>query len=170
MINSMPTIRFGCSVGLVAVVLLTVSCNLPFAPDAVSRVTISTPTPSSGSVIPITPIGIQSFIQRGSGVFSVPMTVESDREVDWAVLRVYLFHGNGAMDWCGHNLPDAPTWGPFEKGEKVSVTISGWQLSGPCEVTSIRAWLHTRNSGSNLPPTPSETVASGTLDVRYSFR
>ena len=166
----MPTIRFGLSVGVVAMALLTVACNLPFLPDPVSRITISTPTPPSGSVIPITPSGIQSFIQRGSGVFSVPMTVESDREVDWAVLRVYLFRGDGPNDWCGHNLPDAPAWGPFEKGEKVSVTISGWQFSGPCEVTSIRAWLHTRNNGSNLPPTESETVASGTLDVRYSFR
>jgi hypothetical protein len=47
------------------------------------------------------------------------MTVESDRDVDWAVLRVYLFRGDGPNDWCGHNLPDAPAWGPLEKAEDV---------------------------------------------------
>lgn len=150
--------------------LLTVACNLPFSPDPVSELTISTPTPAPGSVIPITPIGIQSFIERGSGVFSVPITVTSDREVDWAQLRVYLYRGPNLQDTCGVNLPDAPTWGPFEKGQTASVTISGWQLSGPCDVTSIRAWLHTRNSGLILPPNESETVASGRLDVRYTFR
>jgi hypothetical protein len=36
-------------------------------------------------------------------------------------------------------------------------------------VTSIRAWLHTRNSGLGLPPTASETVASGRLSVNYTF-
>ena len=166
----MPTIRLRIAVGVVAAAFLTVACKFPFSPDPVSRITISTPTPSPGSVISITPIGIQSFIQRGSGAFSVPMTVESDREVDWAILRVYLYRGDGPNDWCGHNLPDAPTWGPFEKGKKVSVTLSGWQFGGPCEVTSIRAWLHTRNNGSNLPPTESETVASGSLEARYSFK
>jgi len=165
----MPTIRFGL-VGVVAVALLTLACDLPLLPDPVSRITISTPTPPPGSVIPIARNGIQSFIERGSGVFSVPMTLESDREVDWAVLRVYLYRGDGPQDWCGHNLPDAPAFGPFEKGHKVSVTISGWQFSGPCEVTSIRAWLHTRNNGLNTPPTEAETVASGSLDVRYSFQ
>jgi hypothetical protein len=166
----LPTVARSAQVGVVTAAVLTVACNLPFSPDPVSRITISTPTPPPGSVIPLTPIGIQSFIERGSGAFSVPMTLESDREVDWAVLRVYLFRGDGPQDWCGHNLPDAPTWGPFEKGQKVSVTISGWQFSGPCEVTSVRAWLHTRNNGLNTPPTESETVASGSLDVRYTFR
>jgi hypothetical protein len=155
---------------VVATLLGTSACGSPSEPSPVASLIISTPTPASGSVIPITRIGIQSFIDRGSGAFSVPITVTSDREVPWAVLRVYLYHGPGPMDWCGHNLPDAPTWGPFAKGQSSSVTISGWQLSGPCEVTSIRAWLHTRNTGSNLPPTASETVAAGTLDVKYTFR
>ena len=121
-------------------------------------------------MLPITPIGIQSFIQRGSGVFSVPITVESAREVDWAQLSVYLYRGTERMEYCGQNIPDAPTWGPFARGQKESVTISGWQLGGPCEVTSIRAFLHIRNSGLLIPPTESETVASGTLSVNYTFR
>jgi hypothetical protein len=149
--------------------LVTAACS-PFSPDPVSRLTISTPTPPPGSVIPITPIGIQSFIQRGSGVFSVPITVESGREVDWAQLSVYLYRGTERMEYCGQNIPDAPTWGPFARGQRESVTISGWQLSGPCQVTSIRAFLHIRNSGLLIPPTESETVASGTLSVNYTFR
>jgi hypothetical protein len=103
-------------------------------------------------------------------VFSVPITVTSDRDVPWAQLYVYLYRGTERMEYCGQNLPDAPTWGPFAKGQTASVTISGWQLSGPCEVTSIRAWLHTRNSGLLIPPTESETVATGSLNVRYTFR
>ena len=165
----LPTVARSAKVGVVAAALLTVACSLT-SPDPVSRLTISTPTPPPGSVIPITRIGIQSFISRGSGVFSVPVTVTSDREVDWAQLRVYLYRGPGFNDWCGQNLPDAPTWGPYRKGQTASVTISGWQLSGPCEVTSIRAWLHTRQGGLGAPPNESETVASGSLDARYTFR
>jgi len=164
----MPTIRI--VVGVVTAALLTAACGSPSSPTPVRRLTISTPTPPPGSVIPITRIGIQSFIERGSGVFSVPVTVTSDREVDWAQLRVYLYRGPNFNDWCGQNLPDAPAWGPFAKGQTATVTISGWQLSGPCEVTSIRAWLHTRNNGLGAPPSEAETVANGSLDVRYTFR
>jgi hypothetical protein len=154
--------------GSIVAAALTMGCGSPTAPSPV--LTISTPTPAPGSVISITRIGIQSFIERGSGAFSVPITVTSDREVDWARLSVYLYRGAERMEYCGQNIPDAPTWGPFSKGQSASVVISGWQLSGPCEVTSIRAWLHTRNSGLLIPPTDSETVASGRLDVRYTFR
>ena len=94
----------------------------------------------------------------------------SDRDVPWAQLYVYLYRGSERMDYCGQNLPDAPTWGPFAKGQTATVTISGFQVSRPCEVTSIRAFLHTRNSGLLTPPTESETVASGSLAVNYSFR
>ncbi len=166
----MPTMKMRMSVGVAAVALLATACANPFSPSPVRRLTISTPTPPPGSVIPITRSGIQSFTSRGSGLFDVPITVTSDREVDWAQLSVYLYRGTGRMDYCGQNLPDAPAWGPFEKGQTVTVTISGWQLSGPCEVTSIRAWLHIRNSGLLIPPTESETVANGSLDVRYTFR
>ena len=156
------------SIALIAATVVTAGCSSPTEPTA--ALTIATPTPAPGSVIQITPIGIQSFIERGSGRFSVPVTVTSDREVDWAQLRVYLMRGPGPNDFCGHNLPDAPTWGPFKKGQTATVTISGWQFSGPCDVTAIHAYLHTRNNGLNLPPTESETVASGTLNVNYSFR
>lgn len=133
--------------------------------------TIAAPTPAPGAVIPAVQRGIQYFVDRNSGAFSVPVTVTSDREVPWAELWVYLYDDRpGGLGYCGQNLPDAPTWGPFKKGQTASVTITGFQISRvPCEVTSIRAWLHTRNSGLLLPPTESETVASGTLSVRYTF-
>ena len=147
------------------------ACGSPASPTVVKSLVISTPTPAPGSVIPVTLRGIQYFVDRGSGLFSVPMTVTSDRDVPWAQLNVYLFNGPGDVDYCGQNLPDAPTWGPFSKGQTVSVTITGFQLGSrmPCQVTSIRAWLHTRNNGSGLPPTTSETVANGSLNVNYTF-
>jgi hypothetical protein len=155
------------SITLVAATLFT-GCQLLTEPSPV--LTISTPTPAPGSLIPITAIGIQSFIERGSGTFSVPISVTSDREVPWAQLSVYLYRGAEQMNYCGQNLPDAPAWGPFKKGQTATVTITGWQLSGACQVTSIRAWLHTRNNGLLTPPTESETVASGSLSVSYTFR
>jgi len=147
------------------------ACESAAAPDPVKSLTIATPTPAPGSVIPLTLIGSQYFVARGSGLFSVPVTVTSDRDVPWAQLYVYLYDGGPGLGYCGQNLPDAPTWGPFSKGQTVSVTISGWQVSRtPCQVTSIRAWLHTRNTGPLTPPTEAETVATGSLTVSYTFR
>jgi hypothetical protein len=153
------------------VVLLTSACGSLSEPTAIRSLVISTPMPGAGSLIPTTLNGSQYFVARGSGLFSVPITVSSDREVPWAQLNVYLFDDSAGLGYCGQNIPDAPTWGPFSKGQTRSVTISGFQLGHvPCHVTSIRAWLHTRNSGLGIPPTESETVASGTLAVDYTFR
>ena len=147
------------------------ACRSPSEPTAVRSLVISMPTPALGSVIPTTLNGSQYFVARGSGLFSIPITVSSDREVPWAQLNVYLFDGSSGLGYCGQNIPDAPTWGPFSKGQTVSVTISGFQLGHvPCQVTSVRAWLHTRNNGLGIPPTESETVANGSLDVNYTFR
>jgi hypothetical protein len=157
-----------CFIAIIIAALFTNACGSPTEPSA--SLTISTPTPAPGSVIPIALNGSQYFIARGSGAFSIPITVTSDRDVPWAQLYVYLYRGSDRMDYCGQNLPDAPTWGPFSKGQTAAVTISGFQVSRPCEVTSIRAYLHTRNSGLLTPPTESETVASGSLAVNYSFR
>jgi hypothetical protein len=132
---------------------------------------ISMPTPAMGSVIPVVQNGSQYFLARGSGLFSIPITVTSDREVPWAQLSVYLYDGSDGLGYCGQNIPDAPTWGPFSKGQTASVTITGFQVSRvPCQVTSIRAFLHTRNNGLLIPPTESETVANGSLAVSYTFR
>ncbi len=155
---------------LLLAVLTACACENA-SPDPVRSLTISTPTPSPGSVIPLTLKGSQYFVERGSGLFSVPITVTSDRDVPWAQLYVYLYDASPGLGYCGQNLPDAPTWGPFSRGQTVSVTISGWQVSRtPCQVTSIRAWLHTRNTGLLIPPTEAETVAAGSLTVNYTFR
>ena len=160
------------SIAAVIAALLTSACGSPSEPTAIRSLVISTPTPAPGSIIPTTLNGIQFFIARGSGLFSIPITVSSDRDVPYAQLNVYLFDDSGSsLGYCGQNIPDAPTWGPFSKGQTASVTISGFQLGRvPCQVTSIRAWLHTRNNGLGIPPNESETVASGTIAVSYTFR
>ena len=159
------------SVAAVMAALITSACGSPSEPSAVRGLTISMPTPAPGSVIPVTLNGSQYFLARGSGLFSIPITVSSDRDVPWAQLSVYLYDGSPGLGYCGQNMPDAPTWGPFSKGQTASVTISGFQISRvPCQVTSIRAWLHTRNNGVLTPPTGSETVADGNLAVSYTFR
>jgi hypothetical protein len=148
--------------------ILSTGCGGPTAPAPVRSLTISTPTPAPGGVIPTIQRGIQYFVDRQSGQFSVPITITSDREVPFAQLYVYLYTADGT--YCGQNLPDTPSWGPYNKGQTVSVAISGFQISRPsCDVTSIRAWLHTRNSGLLTPPTVSETVADGMLSVNYRF-
>lgn len=158
-------------VALFVAALAGCACENASSPDPVRSLTILTPTPSPGSVIPLTLKGSQYFVERGSGLFSVPITVTSDRDVPWAQLYVYLYDGSPGLGYCGQNLPDAPTWGPFPRGQAVSVTISGWQVSRtPCQVTSVRAWLHTRNTGLLIPPTEAETVAAGSLAVNYTFR
>lgn len=159
------------SVATVMAVLVVSACGSPAAPSAVRSLTISTPTPAPGSIIPVTQNGSQYFLARGSGLFSIPIAVSSNREVPWAQLSVYLYDGSAGLGYCGQNIPDAPTWGPFSKGQTASVTITGFQISRvPCQVTSIRAFLHTRNNGLLIPPTESETVADGSLAVSYTFR
>jgi len=164
----------GTRLSLIAIVIaatLTTACDSPSEPSPAASLTISTPTPAPGSVIPVIQNGSQYFLERGSGLFSIPITVTSDREVPYAQLSVYLYDGSDGLGYCGQNIPDAPTWGPFAKGQSASVSISGFQISRvPCNVTSIRAWLHTRNNGLLIPPTQSETVATGSLTVSYTFR
>lgn len=166
----MERMRFT-SIAAVVAAFLTSACGSPAEPTAVRSLVISMPTPAPGSIIPATLNGSQYFVARGSGLFSVPITVSSDRDVQWAQLNVYLFDGSDGLGYCGQNNPDAPTWGPFSKGQSASVTITGWQIYRvPCQVTSIRAWLHIRDNGLAIPPTESQTVASGTLAVNYTFR
>ena len=148
-------------------------------------VTIAMPTPPPGAVIPIVQNGSQYFLARGSGLFSIPITVTAGREVPYAQLSVYLYEAprdpiqRGSppttadldLGYCGQNLPDAPTWGPFLKGQTATVSISGFQFSkSPCNVASIKVFLHTRNNGLLTPPNESETVVQGSLAVNYTFR
>jgi hypothetical protein len=148
----------------------TSACSDSTAPTPMqSTLTIAPPAPSTGSTIHVTvgaPPGL--FIPRGSGQLSIPITVTSAREVPWAQLYVYLTTGPNTMDYCAQNLPDAPTWAPFVKGQSVTMTISGFQVARlPCEVTGIRAFLHTRNTGLLTPPISTDTVAEGSMNVTY---
>jgi hypothetical protein len=161
------------SIGALIAAIVTSACGSPSMPTSVSSLAISTPAPAPGAVIAATPIGIQYFVARGSGLFSVPITVSSDRDLPYAKLNVYLYdNSGGSLGYCGQNIPDSPTWQPFVKGQTTSVTITGFQIFRvPCQVTSIRAWLHNRlDTGLLVPPTDGETVASGTLVVTYTFR
>jgi hypothetical protein len=169
----MPTLGIRIFVGVMATALLTTACESPSEPSPVSRLLISTPTPPPGSVIPITFRGTRYYVFREEARISIPVTAASDRDVPWAQLDVFLYDGNGQRDFCGQNLVDAPSWEPLSKGQRVSVTIGGFELFRPCEVTSIRAWLHTRrgrDTGLLGPPVEDQTIASGALTVNYTFR
>lgn len=129
---------------------------------------ISTPSPSSGSTIQVTGQVPGAFITRGSGKLSIPISVTSGRDVPWAQLNVYLMTGAGTSDYCGQNLPDAPTWAPFSKGQTATMTITGFQVFRlPCDVTGLAVYLHTRNTGNLTPPISTDTVASGSMAVSY---
>jgi hypothetical protein len=109
-----------------------------------------------------------AFIVRGSGQIAVGLAIRSAREAPWAQLNVYLLSGDG---YCGQNLPDSPTWGPFVAGQTVAYTVTGFQVYRlPCDVTGIRAMLHSRNTGLLIPPTASETIAEATVSVTYQLR
>ena len=141
-------------------------------PTPVSSITFGQPSPTPGTTIIATGTPPGAFIPRGSGRLSIPLTVTSGRDVPWAQLWLYLYRSANTTgnDYCGQNLPDAPTWGPFSKGQTVSVTITGFQVIPPCDVVAIRAMLHTRNNGNLTPPIASETVAEATLPVTYFIR
>jgi hypothetical protein len=141
------------------------------SPTPVSSIMFGQLSPPQGSVITTTGTTPGAFIPKDSGRLSIPLTVTSGREVPWAQLYVYLYSGTTPNDYCGQNLPDAPTWGPFSKAQTVSVTISGFQVFRlPCTVTSIRAMLHTRNTGLLTPPIASETVAEASMTVNYRIQ
>lgn len=148
-------------------------------PTATSRLTISPP-------VMATPGRVHSsggFVVRGSGELSIPIVFESGREVQWAQLSVYLLTTSaaqtescqfprcptGALTYCAQNMPDAPTWGGLDEGQQAAITISGFQVRTPCQVTGILAVLHTRNNGLLIPPTESETIASATIPAAFTI-
>jgi len=155
---------------LVVAAMLCPACGDSTGPTPTqSTVTISMPSPASGSTIFATGTLPGAFIPRGSGRLSIPITVTAGREVPWATLWVYLMTGPNTMDYCGQNLPDAPTWAPFLKAQTASFSISGFQVFRlPCEVTGLRAFLHTRQGGLLTPPTvPTDILAEGSINVVY---
>lgn len=163
MLNTPPCIRVAI---VVTAAWLAIGCgDGATAPSTASNVTIGAPTPAPGSVVRASGI----FIERGSGQLSIPITLQSGRDVPYAQLSVYLLTADGS--YCGQNIPDAPTWGGLEEGQHVSVTISGFQVFRlPCQVTGIRAMLHQRNNGLLIPPNASETIAEATLTASYTIQ
>ena len=158
--------------------LACASCGSPTAPSgpATSRVVFTEVSPASGSriVVPdtypyIIPGGV--VLPPGSGLISVGLSLTSAHEVPWARLNVYLLTGGGSSDYCGQNDPDAPTWSFLPAGWTTSVTVTGFRVYRlPCDVTGLRAMLHTRNNGLAAPPTPSETIAEATVPVSFTPR
>ena len=109
-----------------------------------------------------------AFIPRSSGLLSVGLSVTSARELPWAQLNVYLLSGDS---YCGQNLPDSPTWRPFPSGQAVDLAVTGFQVYRlPCDVSGIRAMLHTRDSNLLTPPLPGETVVETTFPTSYQLR
>jgi hypothetical protein len=73
---------------------------------------------------------------------------------------VYLLNEGTTDKYCGQNLPPLPSWQFLTPGWSSNVTVTGFQIYRlPCDVTGFRAMLHMRNTGSLIPPSPSETIA-----------
>jgi hypothetical protein len=93
------------------------------------------------------------------------------RATSFAALSMYLYTSDGS--YCGQNLPDLPTWrGLLPAGQKLEVDISGFQVfRAQCQVTSIRAILHSRTDlNVGIPPSPSEILAETTIPVSYTLQ
>jgi hypothetical protein len=160
---------------LIALGLLACGCGDSLtSPDSQeSSLVITAVSPRSGSMVvvpaeyPYNLLG-GAVLPPQSGLISVTLSIRSAHEVPWAQLYVYLLSGS---DYCGQNLPDAPTWGFLPSGWMTTYTVTGFQVYGlPCDVTGVRAVFHTRNNGLLTPPIASETIADATLPVSFQIR
>jgi hypothetical protein len=161
-------------VSLVCLGLLAGGCgDSPTAPEAQTILVVDAVSPSPGSTVvvpaeyPFNAIG-GVILPPGSGLTSVAVSLRIAHDVPWAQLYVYLLSGD---DYCGQNLPDAPTWGFLPRGWQTTYTVTGFQVYRlPCDVTGVRAFFHTRNNGLLIPPTPAETIAEATAPARFQIR
>jgi len=105
----------------------------------------------------------------GSGLVKVDVSATLAQREPYARLNIYLLTADGT--YCGQNMPDAPTWGPYRANSTATVTITGFQVGRlPCAVTGVKAYLHTRNNGLLTPPTESETAAEGSATANFTIR
>ncbi len=153
-----------------ALLLLAPGCgNSPVTPeDRASSLVVTAVSPSAGGTV-VVPTGSGSppgvVLPIESGLISVGLSMHSDHEVPWAQLNVYLLSGS---DYCGQNLPDSPTWDSLPAGWTDTYAVTGFQVFRlPCDVTGIRAMLHTRKSGLLTPPLASETIAETTTSTSF---
>jgi hypothetical protein len=158
------------AVVVLACALFSGGCSSTSSPSASPQnaLTITATSPAAGTTIVVpaqypynVPGGV--VVPKGSGLLSVTVTMSAGNNVPWAELYVYLLTGGTTDQYCGQNLPDAPTWQFLTPGWNTTFTVSGFQIYRlPCDVTGFRAMLHMRNNGLLIPPTPSETVAEST--------
>ncbi len=145
----------------------------PSAPAVQTSLAVTMVSPPVGSTVvvpsqyPFNAIG-GVVLPPQSGLISVTVSLEIAHDVPWAQLYVYLLSGT---DYCGQNLPDAPTWGFLPKGWTTTYTVTGFQVYRlPCDVTGVQAFFHTRNNGLLTPPTAAETIAQGTAPASFQIR
>ena len=147
--------------------LAAFGCGSSTSPSGRDSVTITGATPATGSniTLPAQFFNTQgaAIVPRGSGFFSVTVNLGAAHDIPWSQLNVYLLTGGTNDQYCGQNLPDSPTWQFLTPGWKTSVTVSGFQVRVPCDVTGFRAMWHMRNNGNAQPPSASETIADNSF-------
>lgn len=164
----------------VSLVVLAGGCDrspsTPTTPTE-STVVVTGLSPASGSTVvvpreyPYTFPGGVALPPR-SGLISVGLTLTLGEAVsERTQLNVYLLTGNTNSEYCGQNDPDSPTWRALPAGWTTTYAVTGFRFHRlPCDVTGIRAMLHTRNNGLFAPPLPSETVAEVTVPASLAIR
>jgi len=169
--NSTATAAAFCLAGSI------LGCGSPAAPDppVATRVVVEAASPASGgaAVVPST----YPYFELGgvvlppqSGLISVRAALSTAREVPFGQLNVYLLTGGTNTEYCGQNLPDAPTWRSLPAGWSTTFTVTGFQVFRvPCTVTGLRVMFHTRGGGLAIPPQPAETIAEATFPVNFQI-
>jgi hypothetical protein len=157
---------------LIVLGLLAAGCHgSPTAPALHTSIAVTAISPSAGGTVQVPaeyPSNEIVVLPPQSGLIAVSVSIQIAHDVPWAQLYVYLMSG---PDYCGQNLPDAPTWGFLPSGWATSYTVTGFQVANlPCNVTGVHVYLHTRNNGLLTPPTPAETIAEATVPASFSIR
>lgn len=158
------------AVGVIA--LLGASCgeSSTSPTTTATRLTFGAPTPGSGATIQTVGTPPGAFIESGSNKLFVPLTVEAGS--DEAIARLFVYAKDAGGTTCAQNLPDAPDLAPLKRGTVQTVTITAFQVFRlPCEVASLRAVLHRRESRNlNTEITATEMIGEQTVAVSYHFR
>jgi len=169
-------VTFGLSVG---VLLAASGCDDDSSPTgptvAESSMTLTVNAPQAGSTV-VLPSSYTFFVPGGvvvpkdSGHLSITIEMTSAHYLPWAQLNVYLLTEGTTTEYCGQNTPDSPTWGFLPEGWNTTLTITGFRVYRlPCQVTGIRAMLHTRNNGNLTPPSSAETVVEAKVDRTFTI-
>jgi hypothetical protein len=159
---------------LFALALIAVACGNGTTTPSTTSVVVSA-TPTSGTVVvpaayPYIDLG-GVLLPKGSGLISARVTLTSARETPLARLSVYLLTGNQPNQFCGQNSNDWPTWTPLPDDFTTTYEVTGFRVYQlPCDVTGIRAILHTHGDPSGLglgPPGADEILAETTVPVSF---